>query len=73
MLEKIAQVVKNYKSDDSLTVAEDTSFEELGFDSLDTVQLIMDIEEEFSVSIEPDKSIKTVADLIAVIEAAKEA
>ena len=46
---------------------------DLGADSLDLVEILMSLEEEFSVSI-PDEAIpniKTVGDLVAFIEKAK--
>ncbi|MBQ9790126.1 MAG: acyl carrier protein [Clostridia bacterium] len=46
---------------------------DLGADSLDLVEILMTLEEEFSVSI-PDEAIpniKTVADLVAFIDKAK--
>jgi acyl carrier protein len=70
MLETIAKILKDYKSDDELVVTEASTFEELGLDSLDTVELVMIIEEEFSVAIELGENIKSVGDLMATIEAA---
>ena len=71
MLEKLEKVLREYKSDETLQITESTTFEELDLDSLDTVQLIMDIEEEFDVSIEMDKSIKDIGAVLAVLEAAR--
>ena len=71
MLEKITQILKNYKGEDNLEVSESTTFEELGLDSLDMAQLVMEIEDEFEVTIEMDKAIKDVAALVAVIESSK--
>ena len=71
MLEKLIAILKDYKGDDSLEIAEATTFEELGLDSLDTVQLVMNIEDEFGVTIEVDRSITDVAALIRIIEAAQ--
>jgi acyl carrier protein len=51
-----------------LVITENTTFEELEFDSLDIVELVMNIEEEFSVTIEMEESIKSVGDLMKVIE-----
>ncbi|WP_304425281.1 acyl carrier protein, partial [uncultured Duncaniella sp.] len=44
---------------------------DLGADSLDTVELIMEFEKEFGITIPDDKAegIKTVADAISYIEA----
>jgi len=70
MLEKITQILRDYKGDDSIEVTENTTFESLGLDSLDTVQLVMDFEETFGVTIEMDRSITSVAGLMKVIESA---
>lgn len=71
MLEKIVELLKEYKGDDTLTITADTTFEELALDSLDTVELVMNMEDSFNVSIEMNESIKTVGDLLQVIENAK--
>ncbi len=44
--------------------------EELGLDSLGTVDLMIQLEDEFGVSIEPDDfgSLRTVADVVLLIE-----
>jgi acyl carrier protein len=46
-----------------------TTFKELGVDSLDTVELVMELEEEFDVNIPDDEAekIQTVADAIRAI------
>ena len=53
---------------DRITI--DTSFDELGADSLDTVELIMDLEEEFEISIADDtaEKIQTIGDIIRYID-----
>jgi acyl carrier protein len=71
MLEKITQILRDYKSDDSLVVTEASTFEDMELDSLDLVQLVMDIEEAFEVTITMDTPIKTVAELMEVIKNAK--
>jgi acyl carrier protein len=49
----------------------DTSFEDLDADSLDIVELVMALEEEFSLEISDDEveKIKTVGDVVRYIEA----
>ncbi|ROT10549.1 acyl carrier protein [Muribaculaceae bacterium Isolate-104 (HZI)] len=59
---------------DENEVTETANFtQDLGADSLDTVELIMEFEKEFNITIPDDKaqSIATVADAIAFIEAAE--
>jgi acyl carrier protein len=47
--------------------------EDLGADSIDAVELIMNIEDEFSIQVsdEQAQNIKTVGDLVKYVEAAK--
>jgi len=58
MLENIATILRDYKADQELAITEQTSFAELSLDSLDMVELLMLIEEEFSVTIEMSTDIK---------------
>ena len=44
------------------------TFESLKIDSLDMVEIVMDIEEEFDVSVEEAENLKSVADLVKYIE-----
>ena len=72
MLDKIKTIVANQLGVDEAQVTEDASFiDDLGADSLDTVELIMAFEEEFDVEIpdEDAENIKTVKDVIDYIQA----
>ena len=69
MLERIAKVLKEYKGNDDLVITEATTFAELELDSLDTVEFIMSLEDEFGATIEMNESIKSVSDLINIISA----
>ena len=71
MLVKIKSIVAEQLGVDEDQVTEDASFiDDLGADSLDTVELIMAFEEEFDVEIpdEDAQKIKTVKDVIEYIE-----
>ena len=70
MLEKITKILRDYKDDDTLVITEATTFESLELDSLDIVELVMAIEEEFSVTIEMNEDITSVGALMATIKAA---
>jgi acyl carrier protein len=50
-----------------------TELRELGLDSLDLVELMMDLEKEFSIEFENDEmtSFKTLGDVVKAIEAKK--
>ena len=72
MLDKIKSIVAEQLGVDEDQVTEDASFvDDLGADSLDTVELIMAFEEEFDVEIpdEDAQKIKTVKDVIDYINA----
>ncbi|AMD94393.1 acyl carrier protein [Leptotrichia sp. oral taxon 847] len=74
MLDKIKSIVAEQLGVDEDQVTEDASFvDDLGADSLDTVELIMAFEEEFDVEIpdEDAQKIKTVKDVIEYIKSKK--
>ncbi|MEG0237762.1 MAG: acyl carrier protein [Cetobacterium sp.] len=74
MLDKIREIVVEQLGVDADQVTLESNFvEDLGADSLDTVELIMAFEEEFDVEI-PDteaEKIKTVQDVVNYIESNK--
>ena len=72
MLEKIENVLKDFKGDDSIAITETTTFEELGVDSLDTVELVMKIEDEFGITIEMNEPVKDIGGLLKIINAQQE-
>jgi acyl carrier protein len=72
--EKVKAIIVDKLGVDEADVVESASFtNDLGADSLDTVELIMEFEKEFGVSIpdEEAQKISTVGDAIAHIEALK--
>ena len=46
----------------------DSGFKDIGLDSLDIVDLIMQLEEEFEVELEMSEALVTVGDLVTYIE-----
>jgi acyl carrier protein len=70
--ERVKKIVVDHLGVDEAKVTESASFiDDLGADSLDTVELVMAFEEEFGVEIPDDaaEKITTVKDAIAYIEA----
>ena len=70
LLEKIKGVIVEQLGAEEDDVVDDASFvDDLGADSLDIVELVMALEEEFGVSIpdEQAEKIKTVADAVDFI------
>ena len=71
MLDKIKNIVVEQLMVDADQVTEDASFvDDLGADSLDTVELIMAFEEEFDIEIPDDaaEKIKTVKNAVDYID-----
>jgi len=65
-----AIIVDKLGVDESEVTAEASFTNDLGADSLDTVELIMEFEKEFNIAIPDDKAegITTVGDAIAYVE-----
>ena len=71
---KVKAIIIDKLGVDEAEVTDSASFtNDLGADSLDTVELIMEFEKEFDIQIPDDKAenIATVEDAISFIEAAK--
>jgi acyl carrier protein len=69
---KVIAIIVDKLNVEESEVSNEASFKnDLGADSLDTVELIMEFEKQFNISIPDDKAegIQTVGDAIAYIEA----
>ena len=69
-LKTLAEIVNDYKGE-QLEVNENTTFEDLGFDSLDKVDLMMQVEEKFEVTLGDDLVVTTIGELAAKIDELK--
>ena len=72
--ERVKKIVSDQLGKDVDEIQSDSSFvDDLGADSLDTVELIMEFEKEFDITIPDDKAeaIATVGDAVSFIEEAK--
>lgn len=67
VIEFIASKVENI---DVSTITTASKFDELGFDSMDTVQLLFDAEDAFGVTFDGDevKTLRTVGDIVEYIK-----
>lgn len=73
--EKVKAIIVDKLGVEESQVTPEASFaNDLGADSLDTVELIMELEKEFDITIpeEETENISTVGDVIAFIENAKQ-
>lgn len=72
VLERVADIVAEQLGVDKDKISPETSFvNDLGADSLDTVELVMELEEEFDINIPDDaaEKIQTVGQAVEYIEA----
>jgi len=67
MEQLIALLAEHLEIDADLIQAE-TTFESLGIDSLDTVEMVMELEERLGVELELDEKVTTVGELMAFVE-----
>lgn len=73
IFEKVKEILMKELNLSGDEVTMEASFEALGIDSLDLVELVMQLEEEFDISMEETEGMKTVEDVVRYIETAKEA
>lgn len=72
--DKIKELISKQLNKSVDEITEDSEFvKDLGADSLDVVEMLMNLEEEFDVTVpeEDAVNIKTVGDIIKIIEAKK--
>ena len=63
-------LVKEFECDESMIVPEARFYEDLDLDSIDAVDLIVRLRNEWKLEVSPEdfKSIRTVGDLLGVLE-----
>ena len=66
--EKICEIIADKMDIDAGDIKMESTFESLQIDSLDMVEIVMDLESEFDISIEEAGNLKTVADLVNFME-----
>ena len=70
-LEKVKELLAGHLEMDAAEISEATTFEDLGVDSLDAVEIMMEMEDEFGVEIKPAEAGKSVKELVAYIDSKK--
>lgn len=68
VFEKIKNIIVEQLDLEEGEVSLETSFEDLGVDSLDLFQIIIEIEEEFDIQVEEAEKIKTIQDAVKYVE-----
>ena len=68
MFKKIAVYLSRQMDIPMENITADTTFESLGIDSLDTVEMLMDLEAELNVDLELEEKLNTVGEFAAFVE-----
>ena len=72
IFQAIAELLAERMECDAADITMDSTFHDLGIDSLDTVELLMNLEDKIGIEIELDQKVTTVGDLVAFIESKKQ-
>ena len=68
IFEKLQGIMEENLSIEREEIKLDSTFQSLGIDSLDTFQLIIEIEEEVGIEVESPENMKTIKDVVDYIE-----
>lgn len=71
MKETIIRIIAEYLDKDEAEISATETFSEIGLDSLDIMELVMQIEEELDCKIELSQELNTIEKLVQYIEASK--
>lgn len=67
-IEKVIKLLAEHLEMDESEINENSTFDDLGIDSLDAVEIMMEMEDEFGIEIKPAEAGKSVKDLSAYID-----
>ena len=68
IFQAIAEQIAERNDLDISEIKMETRFEDLGIDSLDTVEMLMNLEDKIGFEIELEEKVETVGELVAYIE-----
>lgn len=68
VLEKVTEILKNYSDTEGVNITKETTFKDLGVDSLDFVEILMELEEKLGVELEIEENFATIGELVNYIE-----
>ncbi|MDO4922624.1 MAG: acyl carrier protein [Peptococcaceae bacterium] len=68
VFEAVAELLADRLECEVSDIKMESTFHDLGIDSLDTVDLLMELEDKLDISIELNEKVETVGDLVTFIE-----
>ena len=66
--DRIIKLLAEHTGKDASEFAPETTFESLGIDSLETVEMVMELEEELGVELELEEKVATIGELVKFVE-----
>ncbi|MGE4353158.1 MAG: acyl carrier protein [Oscillospiraceae bacterium] len=69
IFEALAELIAEQNDCDASEITMESRFADLGIDSLDTVEMLMNLEDKIGKEIELEEKVETVGDLVRYIEA----
>ena len=69
VFQAIAELIAERNDADPAEVTRDTRFQDVGIDSLDTVEMLMNLEDKIGVEIELSQKVETVGELVDYVVA----
>ena len=68
VFEAIAELVAERVEKDVSEITMESKFQDLGIDSLETVEMVMELEEVLGVELELEEKVSTIGELVAFVE-----
>ena len=68
VLEAVKKAIANHMGVDEAEVTPETTLEELKIDSLDVVQIVMDLEDSLGINLEKLENVRSVQDVVDYIQ-----
>ena len=69
VFEAIAELIAERNDSDPAEITRETRFQDVGIDSLDTVEMLMNLEDKIGVEIELSQKVETVGELVDYVVA----
>ena len=66
--DRIITLLAEHTGKDASEFTPETTFESLGIDSLETVEMVMELEEELGVELELEEKVATIGELVKFVE-----
>ena len=68
LFEQIQEVVAEHLDCDKEEITRESTFESLGIDSLDAVELVMELEEKLEIQLDLDRDLENIDELVKIVE-----